>query len=61
DESGFAFGDQGCQGVIGHRGTKVQHKQGGGDKENITVIVTICADGTYLKPTIIMKGQHLQK
>jgi hypothetical protein len=61
DESGFALGDQGRQRVIGRRGTKVQHKQGGGDKENVTVIVTICADGTYLKPTIIMKGQNIQK
>jgi hypothetical protein len=60
-ESRFALGDQGSQRVIGRRGKKVQHKQGGGDKENITVVVTICADGTYLKPTIIMKGQNLQK
>jgi hypothetical protein len=60
-ESRFALGDQGSQRVIGRRGTKVQHKQGGGDKENITVVVTICADRTYLKPTIIMKGQNLQK
>ncbi|KAJ7040000.1 hypothetical protein C8F04DRAFT_887737, partial [Mycena alexandri] len=47
DESGFTLGHQGRERVIGRRGT---HKQGGGDKENVTVIVTICADGTYPKP-----------
>lgn len=61
DESGFPLGDQGRERVIGRAGTKVQHKQGGGDKENVTVIVTICGDGTTLKPTIIMKGKNIQK
>jgi len=37
---------------------KTQHKQGGADRENVTAIVTICADGTTLRPTIIFKGQN---
>ena len=37
---------------------KTQHKQGGADRENVTAIVTICANGTTLCPTIIFKGQN---
>ena len=58
DESGFPPSDQGRQRVIGRRGKHVQHKQGGADRENVTAIVTICADGTTLKPTIIFKGTN---
>ena len=61
DESGFPPSDQGTQRVIGRRGTKTQHKQGSGECENVTAIVTICADGTALKPMIIFKGKNLQK
>ncbi|KIJ42700.1 hypothetical protein M422DRAFT_137261, partial [Sphaerobolus stellatus SS14] len=44
------------------KGTKRQFQQGSGDRENITVIVTICTDGTALQPTIIFKGQnHMKK
>ena len=57
DESGFPPADQGKTKVVGARGTKTQHKQGGADRENVTAIVTICADGTSLRPTIIFKGQ----
>ncbi|PCH40547.1 DDE-domain-containing protein, partial [Wolfiporia cocos MD-104 SS10] len=53
DESGFTPSDQGCKKVIGHRGTKTQHKQGNGDHENITTLITIHTDGTVLKPTIV--------
>ncbi|KAF7336140.1 DDE-domain-containing protein [Mycena venus] len=62
DESGFPPSDQGKQRVIGQRGAKIQHKQGGADMENVTAIITICADGTKLTPTIIFKGKNfLQK
>lgn len=57
DESGFPPSNQGTDCVIGRRGTKTQHKQGSANRENVTAIVTICADGTALKPTIIFKGQ----
>ena len=46
DESGFPPSDQGTTRVIGRRGTRVQHKQGAADHENVTTIVTICADGS---------------
>jgi len=61
DESGFPPSDQGTQRVIGRRGTKTQHAQGSGERENVTAIITICADGTVLKPSIIFKGQNVMK
>jgi hypothetical protein len=61
DESGFQPSDQGRQRVIARRGTKNAYKQGGADRENVTVIVTICADGTVLKPSVIFKGQRMQQ
>ncbi|KAJ6563093.1 hypothetical protein DFH09DRAFT_920423 [Mycena vulgaris] len=62
DESGFPPSDQGRQRVVGRRGTKTQHKSGSANRENVTVLVTICADETTLKPTIIFKGHiFLQK
>jgi hypothetical protein len=57
DEMGCPPSDQGTQHVVGGRETKTQHKQGGADCKNVTMIVIICADGTTLKPTIIFKGQ----
>jgi len=51
--------DQGKQRMIGRRGAKIQHRQGGADRENVTAIITICADGTALRPTIIYKGKNL--
>ena len=59
DESGFPPSNQGRQKVIGRRAAKGQHKQGGADRENVTAIVTICADGTALTPTVIFKGQNI--
>ncbi|KIJ35718.1 hypothetical protein M422DRAFT_124972, partial [Sphaerobolus stellatus SS14] len=41
-------------------GTKTQHLQGNANRENVTALVTICADGTVLKPTIIFKGKRMQ-
>ena len=57
DESSFPCGQTGKKRVVGWRGTKLQHVQGGANKENVTAIVTICTDGTALKPTIIFKSQ----
>jgi hypothetical protein len=61
DESSFTPGNEGRQRVAGQRQTKVQHKQGGRDCKNITVIITICADGTALKPAIIYKGKNFMR
>ena len=61
DEAGFPESDQGSHRVVGARGTKTQHKQGGGGKENVTALVCICADGTALRPAIIFKGKNFLK
>jgi hypothetical protein len=58
DESGFPPANRGSEHVVGQRGTKTQHKQGGADRENVTVLVTIRADGSALSLIIIYKGQN---
>lgn len=60
DESGFPPSHQGTERVVGAKGTKTQHKQGGGDRENVTAVITICADGTKLVPSIIFKAKNFQ-
>ena len=60
DESGFLPANMGRQKVIGCRGAKGQHCQGGAGKENITAVVTICADGTAFPPTIVFKAKNIQ-
>lgn len=61
DESGFPPSNQGTSRVVGRRGMKLQHKQGTANRENVTAIVTISADGTYLSPLIIFKAKYLRK
>jgi len=39
---------------VGHKGP--QYKQTAGTRENTTVLVTICADGTSVPPAVIFKG-----
>lgn len=57
DESGFQPGCGTSECVIGRRGKTVQHQQRDGNRENITVLVTICADGTSIPPAVIFKGK----
>jgi hypothetical protein len=58
DEGGFqANGDEGFERVIGAKGKKVQYQQRKGTRENITVLATICANGTALPPAVIFKGK----
>lgn len=57
DESGFTEATAVRQKVIGSRKNKIQHKTGGADRENTTVMVTICADGTAIPPLVIFKGK----
>jgi len=45
---------------MGARKAGPQYPQRGGNRENITVIVTICADGTTTPPAVIFKGQAFQ-
>jgi hypothetical protein len=61
DEAGFPQEAGQRQRVIGRRGTKTQHKQGTANRENVTALVTICTDGTTLRPTIIFKGKNFMK
>jgi hypothetical protein len=45
--------------VVGPRESRRQHLQQSGTKENITVLVTICADGSALPPIIVFKNKEL--
>jgi hypothetical protein len=60
DETGFQEGIGGKERVIGPKIKSIQHQQRGGDRENITAIVGICADGTSIPPAIIFKGECFQ-
>jgi hypothetical protein len=57
DETGFQPGGGLRERVIGPARKKRQHQQHDGNRENITVMVTICADGETIPPTVIYKGQ----
>ena len=61
DESGFPPGLLGRGRVVGARGTKIQHQQGSANRENVTALVTICADGTSVMPMIIFKGKNFME
>ena len=57
DKSGFQTGTGSSnEKVIGAAGKRIQHQQKTGNRENITVMVTICADGTSVPPAVIFKG-----
>lgn len=59
DESNLPFGTGQPVKVISRRGGGMQHIQRDGAKENVTLIVTICADGEVLPPVCIFKGKRL--
>jgi hypothetical protein len=40
---------------------KMQHKQGGADRENVTALVTICANGMMLCLMIIYKEKNFMR
>jgi hypothetical protein len=60
DESGFFAAGSVRERVIGAAKKKQQYQQADGGRENTTVIVTICADGTSLRPAAIFKGKAYQ-
>ena len=60
DECGVMSLGRTKQQVIGASGKMIQHQQGDGGCENTTIIITICADGSSLKPSVIFKGQAFQ-
>ncbi|PPQ75808.1 hypothetical protein CVT26_001458 [Gymnopilus dilepis] len=58
DEAGFqSNGDEGCTKIIGAAGKKVQYQQQSGSRENITVLVTIGANGDALPPAVLFAGK----
>ena len=59
DESGIMMGVAERAEVIGAAGQKTQHKLQDGTREIVTVLETICADGTVLRPTVVFKGKNL--
>ena len=58
DETGFQLGCFYTHHVIGPAGKKiVKEITGDGNQKNITVLVTICADGSTIPPLVIFKGE----
>ncbi|EIM90550.1 DDE-domain-containing protein, partial [Stereum hirsutum FP-91666 SS1] len=56
DETGIQPESGQKERVIGKAGEKSQYQQRSRSQENITVIVTICADGSSIAPAVIFKG-----
>jgi hypothetical protein len=59
----YGVDEMGCQPqggerehVFGRKKNGPQYQQRGGNRENVTVIVTICTDGTATSPSVIFKG-----
>ena len=46
--------------IMGKRKPGSQYQQQDGNQENITVIVTVCANGSLTPPAMIFKGQAFQ-
>ncbi|RDX48267.1 hypothetical protein OH76DRAFT_1310933, partial [Lentinus brumalis] len=57
DEMGIRQGIGVKEHVLGPAGQKVQYQQQSGDCKNITMIATICTDGTSIAPAVIYKVQ----
>jgi hypothetical protein len=47
------------QRVVGESGLRLQHQQGLSNKQTITVLVTIGADGSSISPTTVFKGKKI--
>jgi hypothetical protein len=58
DETGIQGGSGESERVIGQVGKSIQGQKRGGGRENNTVMVTICGNGTALPPTVVFKGKH---
>ena len=57
DETGIQTGTAVHERVIGKKGQTNQHQIREGTRENITVVVSIAADGSSIPPAVIFKGQ----
>lgn len=62
DEVGFQpNGKEGYEYVVGATGKKLQYQQRSGSRENMTVCVTIGANGTALRPLVLYSGKDFQE
>lgn len=61
DEVNFLPGVSRKVRVIGRRGVKNTYRMSGGERTSLTVMAPICADGSYLFPTVIFKGKGMLK
>jgi hypothetical protein len=61
DETSIPLGRVARTRVVGRRGTKTQHSRQQGNRECVTVVETICADGTSTPPTVVFKGKTFDK
>lgn len=60
DECGIQAASGETEWVIGGRTQGQQYQQRDGNRETMTVLVTICADGTSTPPAVIFKGAAYQ-
>ncbi|KAF9440372.1 hypothetical protein P691DRAFT_793593 [Macrolepiota fuliginosa MF-IS2] len=60
DKTGIQKGVGMSKYVIAPRNESIVHQQCSGDQENITIMVTICADGTAIPAAIIFKSEGFQ-
>jgi hypothetical protein len=58
DEIGIQTGEGGPEHVLGACKAGPQYQQHDGNRENITVFIIICADGTSISPAVIYKDQR---
>lgn len=56
DETGFMPGRASTAKVIGRAERKTQHRKESGNRQLITVMPTICADGSTIPPLVIFAG-----
>ena len=62
DESPFLIGMESTARVIGPAGQRLQHRLHDGNRESVSLVVTICANGTVpFPPTIILAGHNFLK
>ena len=60
DETGISPDSGDRERVIGRRKPGPQYQQHTGNRENITIIIAICADGSAEPPAVILKGNAYQ-
>lgn len=58
DEVGFLLRPLARCNVVGPVNQKIQYDSAPENRENATVLCTICGDGTSLPPLVIFKGKH---